>query len=142
MLVMIAPLIAVVSAYWWANTEPTRPSGVSVDAVFLWAPYVWFPKHRNGWWIACWENAEHNWCRLNNFDGSVEYEGEFVPYRSKAAIAAVELRIDRSKTRDQKVWVGDSLVPLVYLENGDVLLPFASYMDAKSLLDRQKPKHK
>jgi hypothetical protein len=38
-----------------------------------------------------------------------------------------ELNIDSEKTTDHKVWVGNTLVPLVYLRNGDILIPLESY---------------
>jgi len=40
------------------------------------------------------------------------------------------------KTRDNKVWVGRALVPLVYLENGDILIPAAKFEDGVRLLQR------
>jgi hypothetical protein len=96
-------IIGVAAAYWWANTVPMHPKGVSPTAVFLWAPYVGFPGPRRGSWIACSEQARQNRCTLNEIDGTIEYEGGFVPYGRKDAINADQLKIDPVKSRDYKV---------------------------------------
>lgn len=134
-------IVGVVGAYWWANTVPSRPKGVSSNAVFLWAPYVGFPGPRRGWWLACSEQTGHNRCTLSGVDGNAEYEGEFVPYGRKPAIPADQLRIDPIKTREHKVWVGEALVPLVYLDNGEVLVPASKYEEATQFLEQRKPNH-
>ncbi len=134
-------VFGVVGSYWWANTVPSRPKGVSSNAVFLWAPYVGFPGPRRGWWLACSEQLGHNRCTLSGVDGDVEYEGEFVPYGRKAAIPRDQLSIDAIKTRDHKVWVGEALVPLIYLQNGEVLIPASRYEEGKRLLDQLKSTH-
>jgi hypothetical protein len=137
--VIVAVLIAgIAGAYWWANTVPSRPQGVSGNAVFLWAPYVGFPGPRRGWWLVCWEADGRNRCQLNGVDGSIEYEGEFVPYRRKGPVPASQLKIDPTKTREHKVWVGDALVPLVYLDNGEILIPTSQYEEGRRLLDQLK----
>jgi hypothetical protein len=134
-------IIGVVVAYWWANTVPSRPRGVSSNAVFLWAPYVGFPGRRRGWWLACSEQTGNARCTLSGVDGSTEYEGEFVPYDYKSVIPADQLRIDAIKTREHKVWVGEVLVPLVYLDNGAVLIPASKYKEGTRLLDQLKSNH-
>lgn len=139
---IIAVLIAgIAGAYWWANTVPSRPQGVSSNAVFLWAPYVGFPGPRRGWWLACWEADACNRCKLNSVDGSIEYEGEFVLYGDKGPVPASELRINPTKSREHKVWVGDALVPLVYLDNGKILIPASGYKAGTRLLDQLNSGH-
>lgn len=140
---MIAAIavIGVVGAYWWSNTVPSRPKGVASDAVFLWAPYVGFPGPRRGWWLVCSEQAGHIYCTLSDVNGNLEYNGQFVPYDRQAAIFANELRIDTIKTREHKVWVGEALVPLVYLDDGEVLIPASKYEEGTRLLDQLKPHH-
>jgi hypothetical protein len=134
-------ILGVIGAYWWANTVPSRPRGVPTTAVFLWAPYVGLPGPRRGSWLACSEKAGHNRCTLSGVDGNIEYEGEFVPYGRKDAIPADQLRIDPIKTREYEVWVGEALVPLVYLDNGVVLLPASNYKEATRLPEQFKPNH-
>ena len=130
--------IGIWGAYRWSNTVPRRPKGVRNDAVFLWAPYVGLPAPRRGWWIACWEASPgHPFCRLSDIDGATEYEGEFSPYRSMTGVPLNRLKIDPTKTRDHRIWVGDALVPLVFLENGEILIPTANYEKGKRLLDRE-----
>jgi hypothetical protein len=134
-------ITGVVGAYWRANTVPSRPRGVSSNAVFLWAPYVGFPGPRRGWWLACSQQARHTRCTLSGVDGDAEYEGEFVPYNRNAAISADQLRIDAIKTREHKVWIGEALVPLVCLDNGEVLIPASKYEEGTRLLDQLKSNH-
>jgi hypothetical protein len=135
-----ALLIAgVVSAYWWAGTVPSRPNMVAANAVFMWAPYLGVPGPRRGSWLLCWENAGHTRCKLSDVDGKTEYEGEFVPYGDKGPLGADQLKIDPEKSRDLKVWVGRALVPLVYLQNGKVLIPANKYEEGRRLLEHLEP---
>jgi len=133
---MAALIIGIVVAYWWTSRVPSRPAGVRANAVFLWAPAVGLPAPRRGDWLACWEEGEQTLCQLSDIDGSLEYKGAFIPFAHKGPIPAGELRIDSMKTRDNKVWVGRALVPLVYLENGDILIPAAKFEDGVRLLQR------
>jgi len=138
-LVMGVLVAAVPILYWWANTVPRRPKGVSKNAVFLWAPYVGLPAPRRGSWLNCWEENRHDLCRLSEIDGTTHYEGEFVPYGRASRVTPDQLRIDPVKTVENKVWVGDVLVPLVYLENGEVVIPASSYEESKRILDQIMP---
>jgi hypothetical protein len=134
-------IIGLVGAYWWAGQIPSRPKGVAANAVFLWAPHVGFPGPRRGWWLSCSEDVGHNRCKLCDVDGNTEYEGEFVPYGDKGSVPTDQLKIDPEKTRDNKVWIGSALVPLVCLENGEVLIPASKYQDGARLLEQRKPNH-
>ena len=125
----------IVVGYWWSNTIPSRPKGVSANAVFLWAPYVGLPATRRGWWISCWEEPGHNRCRLSGMKGNTEHEGEFVPYGHKGPVPADQLKIDPNKTREYKVWVQDAFVPLVFLENEEILVPAGKYEEAARILN-------
>ncbi len=128
-------VIAFAGAYWWTSRVPGRPAGVRADAAFLWAPAVGLPAPRRGSWLSCWEESQHILCQLNNIDGAFEYKGEFTEYREQRLIPPSELlKIDLGKTRDDNVWVGGALVPLVYLQNGDVLVPVAKYNESVRLL--------
>jgi hypothetical protein len=129
-----------VFAYWWTSREPGRPIGVRADAVFLWAPAVGVPAPRRGDWIACWEETQHIFCQLNNIDGTLEYKGEFLCYGEKRSIPR-GLRIDPEKTREDAVWVGDALVPLVCLRTGDILVPVVKYNESVRLLQQRGRTH-
>lgn len=134
-------IVGVVVAYWWTSRVPSRPPEVRADAVFLWAPAVGLPAPRRGDWLACWEENGETLCQLSDIDGSMEYEGEFIPYTHKGPIPTGELRIDLMKTRRNKVWVGKALVPLVCLENGDILIPASKYEEGVRLLQRLEQAH-
>lgn len=130
-------ILSVVLGYWWANTVPSRPNSVNANAVFLWAPHVGLPAPRRGWWLACWEHQDTSRCRLSNVNGVTEFEGEFVPYGRQGPVASGELRIAARRTeRAQKLWIGDALVPLVYLDSGAVLIPYAKFDEGRRMLDR------
>jgi hypothetical protein len=133
-----ALIIWVLGAYWWSNTAPGRPKGAPSNSVFLSAPHVGLPAPRRGWWLACTNQAQHNRCEISDIDGNLEYEGEFIPYERKEAIPADQLTIDTVKTGEHKVWVGKALVPLVYLRNGEVLIPANKYEEGAQLLRESK----
>jgi hypothetical protein len=138
--IILFVLVAVFfGAYWWSTKTPHRPKQVASNAVFLWAPYVGFPAPRRGWWLSCSNEAGHDLCRLSDIDGNTEYHGEFVTYGTMTAIPESQLRIDPKRSTDHKIWVGDTLVPLVYLTNGDILIPRESYGAGVRLLEHLKP---
>jgi hypothetical protein len=139
--VVIVLIIAAFGAFWWAGTVPSRPRGVATDAVFLWAPHVGLPAAKRGWWLACWEDAGHNQCKLSGIDGDLEYEGEFISYGQKGPVPADQLKIDPEKTTEHHVWVGQASVPLVFLDNGGVLIPAGKYEEGMRLLEELKPRH-
>jgi hypothetical protein len=135
----ISLILILVGAYWWSGTVPSRPKTVAANAVFLWAPHVGLPAPRRGSWLACWRVIEgSDRCRLSAIDGKTEYEGEFVPYGRKPPLPTDQMSINAEKTREQKLWVGEALVPLVYLYNGDVLIPADEYEEGSRMLNRSK----
>ncbi|HZE81439.1 MAG TPA: hypothetical protein VE604_11085 [Candidatus Polarisedimenticolia bacterium] len=137
--ILVVVVTGIAALYWRSNTIPGRPNNVSPSAVFLWAPYVGLPAARRGWWMSC----EHQppqpaRCALSDIDGTLKYEGEFLPY--VAGVAVGKLDIDAEKTREYKIWVGDALVPIVYLKNGEILIPSSRYEEGKRILDlKHKP---
>jgi hypothetical protein len=133
-------IVGLVLAYWWAGLIPSRPQGVAANAVFLWAPHVGFPGAKRGWWLSCWDSAGHDRCKLSDVHGNPEYEGEFVLYGDKGSVPADQLNIDPEKTSDNKVWVGSELVPLVFLQNGKVLIPASKYEEGARLIQQVKPR--
>jgi len=99
--IVVVCIFGVAGAYWWANTVPSRPKGVSSNAVFLWAPYVGLPGPRRGWWLACSEQIGHTRCTLSGVDGNTEYEGEFIPYDRNAAIPTESKYEEGARLLDQ-----------------------------------------
>jgi hypothetical protein len=135
-------IIGLIVAYRVSNTVPGRPAGVSSDAVFLWAPYVGFPRPRNGSWMSCRkQNENHIDCVLSAMNGASKYRGAFVPYYHKAVLNIGPLPIDPAKTRDDSVWIKDELVPLVYLTNGEILVPAEGYQQGQKILDSRHTGH-
>jgi hypothetical protein len=92
-----------------------------------------------GDWLDCWfdtsEGADK--CRLMNDKGALEFEGIFVPYEGSSPVPQSELILDRRRTGT--VWTGSYdkgiHVPLVYLTNGQILLPKAAYAETKRTVD-------
>ncbi len=125
-------------ASYWSTRIPTRPSTVAIDAVFLWAPAVGLPAPRRGSWLSCSEQDMHDRCKLSNIDGRTEYEGEFVRYGDRGVVAAAQLNIDPNKSRRDAVWVGSALVPIIYLRDGEILIPARKYEEGARLVERSK----
>jgi hypothetical protein len=126
-IVLLLVVAGFFGAHWWSSTRPNRPRGVAPNAAFLWAPHVGLPAPRRGWWISCRYETNRDYCRLSDIHGRTQYDAELITYRTKATVPGNELNIDSEKTTDHKVWVGNTLVPLVYLRNGDILIPLESY---------------
>jgi hypothetical protein len=138
---VVLVIVGMASSYWWANTVPSRPRGVSREAVFLWAPYVGVPGPRRGWWIVCWKSlGEHIICRESEIDGAAKYEGEFIPYGARSLLAPDSLIIDPVKSRELGVWIDHKNIPLVFLKNGEILIPAAKYEEGRRVIDRDDNK--
>jgi hypothetical protein len=93
--------------------------------------------------LACWESKGEDRCRLSALDGTTEYESVFVPYGRKAPLPADQLDIDTNKTTEQDaeaIWLNDWWVPLIYLKNGDVLIPEGQYDKGAAILSRKRAK--
>jgi hypothetical protein len=128
-------VIAVVGEFWWAGVEPRRPSGVPNDGVFLWAPYRGIPKRIKGIWLNCWqESTGSDQCRVSAQDGEVIFKGEYVPYGQTAPVPSSRLRIDPEMSRRYLLGVGGGFAPLVYLTNGQILIPASKYKEGARLL--------
>jgi hypothetical protein len=79
--ILVVAVTGIATLYWRSNTIPRHPNNVSPSAVFLWAPYVGVPSGRRGWWMACEHKPpQRTWCTLSDVDGTLKYEGEFLPY--------------------------------------------------------------
>jgi hypothetical protein len=64
----------------------------------------------------------------------------FVPYGRKGPIPGDQLKIDAVKTRHEDTdafWLNNTWVSLVYLKNGDVLIPANQYEKGVLLLERK-----
>ena len=56
----------------------------------------------------------------------------------RGSVPSDQLKIDAEKTGDKNVWIGTELVPLVFLQNGKVLIPATKYEEGVRLLQRIK----
>jgi hypothetical protein len=133
-------VLSIVGAYWWSNVPPRRPLGVSASAVFLWAGHLGLPAPKHGTWIECWPDTSPSTdrCRLTAIDGQRLYEGEFVPSDGRPAVQSQELRIQAEPTSDTTNWIRvDALgtAPLIFLEDGDVLIPKEGYVEGAAKLE-------
>lgn len=126
-------VVGIPTLYWWSGTIPGRPKTVASNAVFLWAPNLPFPGPRRGSWLSCNYDAGHDRCSLSTVDGVHEYTGEFVTYGPQTAATDSQLGIDPKKSTKSGVWVGDVLVPLVYLRDGEILIPKDRYGDGAQI---------
>jgi hypothetical protein len=129
----------IAGAYWWANVPPTRPPGVSANAVFLWAGHLGLPAPKHGTWIECWTDAANgvNKCKLTEMNGTPGYEGTFLADTGKNPVPESDLKIESEPTSDVTDWVRlDGLrgAPLVFLKDGTVLIPKDAYQDGMAKL--------
>jgi hypothetical protein len=137
----VLALIAVVGAYWWSNIPPNRSPGLPADAVWLWGPAVGLPAPKRGTWLNCWIATNAGapgqfHCKTTDKSGRQLYEGVFLPYKQEGLISQSELIIDTEQMQRnrQAVLVDGELVPIIYLKNGNILIPSAKYEDGKKLL--------
>lgn len=80
-------------------------------------------------------------CKLSDIDGKTEYEGAFVSYSNQGSLPADKLHIDPIKSREHEVWIGEALVPLIYLRSGEILIPMNAYEQGAAVLRTQNPLH-
>ena len=121
----------VVGAYWWSNVPPRRPPGVARSAVFLWIGHLGLPAPKHGTWLECWADIASgaNRCKLTEMDGKPGYEGAFLADNG-ALVPQSDLRIDSETTSNKTFWVRLNEFgggPLVFLQNGTVLVPKEAY---------------
>jgi hypothetical protein len=135
---------------WWFSFPPPRPVDVPTNAVYFVLSAVPFPASKSGDWITCWFDSgqKADRCRVMFTDGRLRYEGIYRPYRSKTPFVGSELSIDSKRMGKSHMPVevqassndssdpGVQFVPVVYLLNGDVLIPENNYAVGKEQLDR------
>jgi|HubBroStandDraft_1064217.scaffolds.fasta_scaffold626209_1 hypothetical protein len=121
--------------YLWEGMPPKRPANVPSSAVYYPGLANPFITSKTGQWVNCWFDAEKNIdrCCVTHVDGSLIYEGDYLPYQRRTPIPQNELLIDSDAMNlaQQQLFVGNQqtgstgltfrVVPLVYLRNGEVL---------------------
>ncbi len=135
--IALALMFSIIAAYWWSNREPSKPKDVPQSAVFMWAPYDGIPGPRRGWWLHCDQKTTSFWCTVNQVDGTLKYQGEYIPYHIGTEIAATNLRIDAVKSRKFGVWIEHKNIPIIYMQNGEILIPASRYEEGKQILNSE-----
>lgn len=148
--IILLLIVAIKCLYWWADTPPKRPSNVPSDAIWIWALPTGLPSPKRGDRAKCWFDLKQNVnrCRVTCFNGEHDYEGTFLPYEGHAPLPEIELVIDCKRTNlaQERVGLnatslksdspGTKYIPLIYLRNGEVLIPEKGYESDLQRLDK------
>lgn len=120
---------------WWTGLPPRRPASVSSSALHFEPNNVPFTLHKTGYWLDCWfdESANIDRCKLTDVRGAALFEDEFLPCDGQAPLSQRDLVFDARRTG--YTWTGSYekgiSVPVIYLANGQILLPRSAYAEAK-----------
>jgi hypothetical protein len=129
---MVALLIAVL---WWTGRPPRRPGSLSSSAIHFEPNNVPFTLHETGYWLDCWFDGRANVdrCKLTDVKGTQLFEDVFLPCEGQSPLPQRDLVFDARRTGYK--WTGSYdkgiSVPVVYLANGQILLPRSVYVEAK-----------
>jgi len=128
---------------WWTARPPRRPAGLSANALYLESGIVPFKRSSTpGDWLDCWfdKREQFDRCRLTDERGNLEFEDVFRPYEGQSPLPQRDLVLDHRKTGG--IWTGTYekglRYPVVYLANGQILLPRSDYEKAKRTVDWSK----
>jgi hypothetical protein len=122
---------------WWAGRPPARPANMPPNAIYIETGITPFKIGTTpGTWLGCWhdpnDRADH--CRLTDEKGNLKYEDTFLPYSGRGSFQQSALTFDARRTGH--LWTGSHekgiRVPVIYLTNGQILLPEAVFEEAKS----------
>ncbi len=133
----VAGLVAVGAAFlWWAGRPPSRPGNVPANAIYIETAITPFKLGTTpGTWVGCWydSNDQADHCRLTDENGKLKFEDAFLPYSGQTPISQTTLTLDSQRTGD--LWTGSYdkgiHVPVIYLTNGQILLPKTIFEEAK-----------
>jgi len=103
------------------------------------AGFVLFKLSNTGDWIKCWfderDRADH--CRLTDDKGKLEFEDVFLSYEGQPPLPQSALVFDTRRTG--RTWAGTyekgTRFPIVYLTNGEILLPKTEYEKSRRTVD-------
>jgi hypothetical protein len=134
-------IVLAVVVLWWTGRPPRRPAGLSANALYIERGVVPFKLSSTGEWLDCWfdERERIDRCKLTDVKGELEFEDVFLPYEGQSPPQS-DLVFDARRTG--RVWTGtyekSTLIPVVYLMNGEILLPRSEYEKAKQTVDWSK----
>ena len=124
---------------WWGSRIPKRPANISSRGVFLEVGVVPFKLSTHGDWLECWndEKANLDRCRYTDEKGTVYFEDFVLPYEGISPVPEKELIIDPVRTSSFHYGVTDKDLrfPLIFLRNGEILLPQSDYEWGKQIVD-------
>lgn len=150
-LILLAVVFQIVTI-WWYSFPPKRPNSVSPNAVFIWGLPVGLPAPKRGNWVNCWFDPKENVdeCRVASVNGALLYQGPFLPYQGQTPVPENELAVDSKTTSqngpeqvdfiatsEESSDPGVQVVPLLFLWNGNVLIPAKAYQAGKEQLDER-----
>jgi hypothetical protein len=137
---LVATIFIVVLFLMQRGTRvPPRPANISSRGVFLEVGVVPFKLSTHGDWLECWKDdaANMNRCRYTDEKGAVYFEDFVLPYEGVSPVPAGELVIDPVRTGSFHYGVTDKNLrfPLIFLRNGQILLPQSDYEWGKQTVD-------
>jgi hypothetical protein len=128
-------IILAAGALLWLGHKPRRPRTVSANALYVLPNNVPFKLHKTGYWLECWldQHANVDRCKLTDENGNGAFEDVFLPCVEQAPFSQRELVFDARWTGDTWAQSQDRRVnvPIVYLEDHQILLPQSLYAEAK-----------
>ena len=132
--VVVGTVITLAAAMiWWEGHTPRRPRNVSSNALYVLPNNVPFTLNKTGYWLECWfdKQASVDRCKLTDDKGTVYFDDVFLPCEGQTPIPQSELVFKPRWTG--RVWTRSNgvNVPVVYLEDSQVLLPQSFYAEAK-----------
>jgi len=129
-------IILAAGVLWWLGHKPRRPGTVSSNALYVLPNNVPFTLHKTGYWLDCWfdQQSKVDRCKLTDENGNRVFEDVFLPSVGQTPLPQSEMVLNRQRTGDLWTKSPDKRinVPVVQLENGQVLLPQSFYAKAKS----------
>jgi hypothetical protein len=132
-------IILAVGVLWWLGHKPgrpRRPRTVSSNALYVLPNNVPSTSHKTGYWLDCWfdQHAKVDRCKLSDEDGNGTFEDVFLPCVGQTPLKQWELVFDTrwtgytwTRSPDKRI-----NVPVVVLEDGQILLPQSFYAKAWS----------
>jgi len=128
-------IVLAAGVLWWLGHKPRRPRTVSSDALYVLPNNVPFTLHKTGYWLACWfdQHAKVDRCKLSDENGNGAFEDVFLPCVGQTPLPQSELVLKAWRTG--QIWIQSQdkriNVPVVDLENGQILLPRSLYAEAR-----------
>lgn len=136
-------MVLAVVVLWWAGRPPRRPASLSSNALYIEKGVVPFKLSSTpGDWLDCWfdEHEQVDRCKMTDESGKLEFEDVFLPYEGQSPLLQDKLVFDTRRTGH--VWTGSyekgTRIPVVYLSDGEILLPRSEYEKAKQTVDWSK----